>query len=102
MTVDLKSLPGLKAREIGKTITGVGVAAQGPIFYRVTLEQFAIDQRAVQRQHGLENLIGDAAIAAAMGPDEDVAKLMQKSVVFVAMQDFMNVPLCACLTWEGE
>jgi hypothetical protein len=102
MNVDLKSLPGLKAREIGKTITGVGVAAQGPIFYRVTLEQFGIDRDAVTRQAGLENLIGDAAIAAVMGPDEDVAKLLQKSVVFVGMQDFMHVPLCACLVGEGE
>lgn len=98
----LKDLPGLKAREIGKTVTGEGVAAQGPIFYRVTVEQCGLDRRAIERQAGLEMIVGNAAIASVLGPDEDIAKILSKHVVFVGMQDFMSLPLCACLTGEGE
>lgn len=99
---DISCLPGLKAREIRKTLHGEGVSSQGPIFYRVTIEQFCVDVRAAERQHGLEMLIGNAVIAAAMGPDEDIAKMFQRSVVFVGMQDFMDLPLCACLSEEDS
>lgn len=63
---DISCLPGLKAREIRKTLHGEGVSSQGPIFYRVTIEQFCVDVRAAERQHGLEMLIGNAVIAAAL------------------------------------
>lgn len=102
MNVDLKALPGLKAREIGKTVTGRGVAEQGPIFYRVTVEQCGLDRDAIQRQAGLEMMLGSPVIASVMGLNEDVAKILSKHVTFVGMQDFMSLPLCACLTGEGE
>lgn len=102
MSVDLKSLPGLKAHEIGKTVTGRGVAEQGPIFYRVTVEQCGLDRNAIQRQAGLELMLGSPALASAMGPNEDVAKILAKHVVFVGMHDFMTLPLCACLQGEDE
>lgn len=102
MRDEIKNLPGLKAREIGKTVTGAGIAAQGPIFYRVTVEQCGLDRDAIQRQAGLEMMVGNAAIAAVLGPDEDIAKILSKHVVFVGMQDFMSLPLCACLSGEGE
>lgn len=53
---------------------GKGVMHTGsPLFYRVTVERMGIDVRAVQRQHGLEMMMhGNAAIAAAMGPDDDM------------------------------
>lgn len=101
MNVDISSLPGLKAREITKTVTGEGVAAQGSIFYRVTIEQCGLDRTAIRRQAGLEMMLGSPALAAAMGPDEDIAKILSKHVVFVGMQDFMSLPLCACLTSDG-
>lgn len=94
---DHKSLPGLKARDLKPTVMGAGVAAQGPIFYRVTVEQFGLDRAAVDRQHGLELMTGSPALAQVLGLDEDIAKLMQRSVVFVGMQDFIALPLCACL-----
>lgn len=49
-----------------------------PLFWRVTVERFGIDMMAVQRQHGLGMVIGSAAIASVMGPDEDLAKPMQE------------------------
>lgn len=97
---DIRKLPGLKAREIQKTISGEGVAAQGPVFYRVTIEQFALDRRAIERQHGLEQMMGDPAIAAVMGPDDDIAKLMQKSTVFVGGADACALPVISCLVGD--
>ena len=99
---NIKDLPGLKARDIGKTVNGEGVAAQGPVFYRVTVEQFALDMRAVERQRGLEMVLGNAAIAAVMRPDEDVAKLIQKSTVFVGLHDAMALPVVALLGEDGS
>ena len=54
---------------------GKGLAATGlPLFYRLTIERFGLDGRAIQRQAGLEAMMGgNALIAAAMGPDEDLA-----------------------------
>lgn len=101
MTDDIRNLPGLKAREITKTITGTSVAEQGPVFYRVTVEQFVLDAKAIQRQHGLEQMLGSPAIAAAMGPDEDFAKLMHKGTGFVGGQDAMTMPVI-CFLDEGE
>jgi hypothetical protein len=102
MNDEIRNLPGLKAREIGKTIRGEGVGAQGPIFYRVTVEQCALDWSAITRRAGLEMMLGSPAIASVMGLDEDVAKILSKHVTFVGMQDFMDLPLCACLSGEGE
>lgn len=53
---------------------GKGVMHTGsPIFYRVTIERMGIDGSAVQRQHGLEMVLGGhAAIAHIMGPNDDI------------------------------
>lgn len=44
-----------------------------PLFWRVTVERFGIDMQAAQRQTGLAMLLGSPALAAVMGPDEDIA-----------------------------
>lgn len=94
---DIKNLPGLKAWEITKTITGNSVVAQGPIFYRVTVEQFVLDARAIERQAGLAMMLGSAVVAAVMGPDEDIAKRTQKRTGFIGGQDAMEMPVIAFL-----
>jgi hypothetical protein len=43
-----------------------------PLFYKVTIERFGIDLGAMTRQGGLEQLIGNARIAQAMGADEEM------------------------------
>lgn len=48
--------------------------AGSPIFYRVRIEQFAIDLNAVRRAAGLEMMLGSQHLAAALGPDENLAK----------------------------
>ncbi len=45
-----------------------------PLFWRVTIEHLAVDIGAVNRQYGLGTMLGSHALAATMGPDEDVAK----------------------------
>lgn len=56
------------------TRCGKGVAHTGvPLFYRVTIERMGIDGRAVERQTGLEMMLGGhAKLAHVMGPDEDM------------------------------
>jgi hypothetical protein len=53
---------------------GKGVAHSGvPMFYRVTIERMGIDARAVERQTGLEMMLGgNAMLANVMGPDADI------------------------------
>lgn len=45
-----------------------------PLFYRVRIEIMGLDLGAIRRQIGLGMMIGNAAIARVMGPDEDMAK----------------------------
>jgi len=45
-----------------------------PLFWRVTVERFGIDAKAVRRLHGLGDYLGSHALASVMGPDEDLAQ----------------------------
>lgn len=64
---------GLKRREIKPCAgCGKGLAEGGLIVYRVQVERFLLDPRAIQRQAGLEMQIG-AVLGSIMGPDEDLA-----------------------------
>jgi len=65
----------MKQTEIQKCIIcGQGVMHCGlPLFYKVKIQRFGIDIKAVTRQHGLEQFMGNAMLANIMGPDEDIA-----------------------------
>ena len=55
-----------------------------PLFWRVTIDRFGIDTRAMQRQQGLSMMMGSPALAMFMGPNEDMAKpVMDTAVVSV-------------------
>lgn len=66
--------PGLKRKDITPCLVcGEGIAKAGPIFYRVGIEQMALDTNAIQREHGLEQMMGgNVAIAMALSPDPDL------------------------------
>lgn len=67
---------GLKQTDLTPCgLCGKGVIHTGnPMFYRVSVQSFFTDVRAVQRQHGLEMSMGGAApLAQIMGPNEDMA-----------------------------
>lgn len=56
-----------------------------PIFYRVTVQMYAIDVAACQRQQGLAmQLGGNGAVAMAMGPNEDLAQPFGAARTFTA------------------
>ena len=57
------------------------VGASGlPLFWRVRVERFGIDLQAVRRADGLAAAIGSAAIAAVLGPDEELAQPVMETV----------------------
>lgn len=51
-----------------------------PVFWRVTVERHGVDLRAVRRQDGLAQFMGNAALAQVMGPDEEMTKPMMQPV----------------------
>jgi hypothetical protein len=78
---DIDKLPGIKQCEIRPCVVcSKGVAHAGhPLFYRITIEQCGLDRGAIQRQTGLEVMLGDHALLAnVMGPNEDMAKILSK------------------------
>jgi hypothetical protein len=80
----------MKQNELKKCATcGKGVMHSGDlIFYRVTVERMCVNLPAVQRQAGLEMMLGGhAAIAAVMGPDEDMAAPLNERATFIVCQD---------------
>lgn len=70
-----------------------------PLFWRVTIERFGIDINAVRRQQGLTMMLGgNAVIAAAMGPNEDMAMpFMEPTIVTLceACGSGKTVNICA-------
>lgn len=72
-----------------------------PLFWRVTVERYGLDALAVQRQSGLEMMLGGhVALAQAMGLNEDMAKPMMEPVVITlcekcALQKSVAVGLVA-------
>lgn len=58
-----------------------------PLFWTVRIERHGIDMRAVQRQTGLAMMLGgNAAIAGAMGPDEDMTTPMMDPVTLTVCE----------------
>ena len=58
-----------------------------PLFWRVKIERYGVDLAAVQRQTGLAMMFnGNGAIAAVMGPDEDMAKRIGDSTEFTVCE----------------
>lgn len=61
----------------GKKVGETGL----PLFWRLTVDRFGVDMRAVQRQTGLAMMLGSPVLAGVMGPDEDMAKPVMQPVV---------------------
>jgi hypothetical protein len=89
-------LMGFKQSDIQPcAICRKGLAASGlPLFYRLRVERFGLDARAIQRQHGLEMMMGAASpLAAVMGPNEDMAKpLMEPRTILICETCTQNHP----------
>ena len=72
---------GLKQREITTcACCGKGIGHNRSLnFYRITIESHVVNLPAVQRQTGLEMMLGSAAIAAVMGPDEPMSMIFDET-----------------------
>ena len=65
-------------------------------FYRLDLQYLIANVGAIQRQSGLEMLLGGhARIALALGPDEDMATPISQGVVLVCLECATTYPLAA-------
>jgi hypothetical protein len=76
--VDVRSLPGLKERHLialGDCAICRKPLGESPTFYVVEVSHACFDRAPLQRRIGLGMMIG-APLAAMMGPDEDLAKIV--------------------------
>ena len=81
----------MKEKELRKHATcamcGNKVLASGlPLFWRVTVERFGVDLKAVSRQQGYSMMLGSAEIALAMGADEDMAQPLMEPVTLTVCE----------------
>lgn len=77
---EVDAMKGMKKKEIEKCLLcGQGVGHNGdPDFWRVSLERFFVDLKAVQQTAGMEMMMGGgpegAFLTSIMGSDPDIAK----------------------------
>lgn len=70
-------------------------ASNTPFFWRVTVEYFCLDMRAVQRQQGLSMMLGgNASLAIAMGSNEDMAKHVLEPATLTVCQTCCTKATC--------
>jgi hypothetical protein len=74
----LEKLPGIKQSEIKPcALCKKGVGHDGNIlFWRIRLERAGLHVPAIERQHGLELMLGSPGLAQVMGNDSDIAKVI--------------------------
>lgn len=77
----------------GKKIGDSGL----PLFWRVKVERFGVDMRAVERQTGSAMVLGHAGIAAIMGPDEDMAKPIMDPVIVTICEPCGTQDTCVAM-----
>lgn len=75
---------------------GGGLLAKGAItFYRVTVATQVADLGAIQRAHGLEQLVGSPMVAAALGPDEDLSTEAGRAELLLCLECAQRLPVLA-------
>ena len=75
-------------------ICSQGIGIGGIIFYRIRIESLCLDHAAISRQSGLEQMLnGNAAIAQVLGPDSELAQVMNDKTVLVCLSCLMTSSL---------
>lgn len=98
----------MKEKELRECATcavcGRKIGACGmPLFWRVRIERHGIKAAPVQRQTGLAQAMGSAALAAAMGPDEEMtAPLMDPVTMTVCEACGMESTCVAALAEQAR
>lgn len=99
---DISELPGLKATDL-KPCHLCGKHYDNPVFYRVSVKQFVLDAKAIERQIGLSMMLGgNATIAQAMGPNEDMAKQTQSHTALLCSECAMKMPVLSVLAVAAD
>jgi hypothetical protein len=73
-----------------------------PLFYRLNIQRYCVDMRAVQRQAGLEQMMGNHILAHVMGPNEDLAKPLGEKFDLLICQDCAIEPQMIAMLTEKE
>jgi hypothetical protein len=75
---ELAKLPGFKQRELRPCAAcGKGLAHDGNfLFWRIKFDRLGFDAVAIEQQHGLELMLRSPGLAFLMGPDRDIAKVI--------------------------
>lgn len=69
-----------------------------PIFHRLTLQSYGLNSGALQRQSGLEQMMGNVALAQVMGVNEDLAtEIGEPTTITVCMDCSMGEVIPAML-----
>ena len=81
----------MKEEELRKvancSFCGNGIGKEGPIFWRVRIEQYGLKIDALRRQQGLGMMLGGhGALAMVMGADEDMAEIIESSEITVCQK----------------
>lgn len=94
-TAKIAALPGIKESDLRPC----HFCSQplGVFFHRITLEQAVVDTKAAQRQTGLGMMLGSAALASVMGPDDDIAKIISTSQHLICADCVGTIPIIAAL-----
>ncbi len=75
---------------------------RSPQFVIVRVRNMLVDTAAVQRQHGMELMVGNAAIAQVMGVDADLAVEMGSTEVWLCQECAAERQLSAFQLMEME
>ena len=74
-----------------------------PLFWRVRIERYGLKADALRRQQGLTMMLGGhAALAAIMGPDEDMAEKISSKEITVCEDCCTKQTVIAALAEEEE
>ena len=73
-----------------------------PFFYKLQLSVMGLRVKAVERQVGLEMMMGNASIVYAMGPDEDIATEIDKADVLLCQPCAIEYPIPVILKTVAE
>jgi hypothetical protein len=98
MQDDLKALPGIKEKQLvalgACAVCGKAQLAHGDVsFYEITIRRGGFVLDALKRRAGLGVALGSDPLAAIMGPDEDLAKVLAgPKTVFVSESCAALVP----------
>lgn len=70
------------------------IHAGSPLFLRISVDRLGVDAKAVQRAHGLERMMGgNALLANVLGPNEDLAKVIDGNHDMLLCSECAEKPL---------